>query len=63
MSQYQTYGIKCETIATDLLAASTRNGGGGLNHVIASMKNFYEPMNLTEFTPAGTSTTSDPSVP
>jgi uncharacterized membrane protein len=63
MSQYQTYGIKCETIATDLLAASTRNGGGGLNHVIASMKLYYEPMNLTEFTPAGASATSDPSVP
>jgi mannosyltransferase len=50
---YQTYGIKCETIATDLLAASTRNGGGGRNVVIANVKTFYEPMNLTEFTPAG----------
>jgi hypothetical protein len=53
MSQYQTYSIKCETIATDLLNASTRSGGGGRNLVIASMKKYYEPMNLTEFTPAG----------
>jgi hypothetical protein len=53
MSQYQTYGIKCETIATDLLNASTRAGGGGRNLVIASMKKYYEPMNLTEFTPGG----------
>ena len=53
MSQYQTYGIKCETIATALLNASTREGGGGRNQVIASMKKFYEPMNLTEFTTSG----------
>jgi mannosyltransferase len=52
-SMYQTYGIKCETIATDLLAASTRAGGGGRNVVIASVKKYYEPMNLTEFTPTG----------
>jgi mannosyltransferase len=50
---YQTYGIKCETIATDLLAASTRAGGGGRNRVIASAQKYYEPMNLTEFTPTG----------
>jgi mannosyltransferase len=53
MSQYQTYGIKCETIATALLNASTMAGGGGRNLVIASMKKFYEPMNLTEFTTSG----------
>ena len=29
---YQTYGVKCETIATDLLNASTKGGGGGRNY-------------------------------
>jgi hypothetical protein len=52
---YQTYGIKCETIASDLLAASTRAGGGGRNVVTSHPATFYEPMNLTEFTPTGSS--------
>ena len=32
-SMYQTYGVKCETISTDLLNATTKNGGGGRNVV------------------------------
>jgi mannosyltransferase len=50
---YQTYGVKCETIATDLLNASTKNGGGGRNFVISHQALFYEPMNLTEYVPSG----------
>jgi mannosyltransferase len=50
---YQTYGIKCETIATDLLNSATKNGGGGRNVVTSHIKLFYEPMNLTEFSHAG----------
>ncbi len=50
---YQSYGIKCETIATDLLAASTRAGGGGRNVVISHPMIYYEPMNLTEYSPRG----------
>jgi hypothetical protein len=53
MPGYQTYGIKCETIASDLLVASTRAGGGGHNAVINHPKFYYEPMNLTEFMPTG----------
>ena len=48
---YQTYGIKCETIAADLLAASTRAGGGGRNVVASHPRTYYEPMNLIEFSP------------
>jgi mannosyltransferase len=51
---YQSYGIKCETIASDLLAASTRAGGGGRNVVTSHPRIYYEPMNLTEFTPTAT---------
>ncbi len=50
---YETYGVKCETIATDLLNASTKNGGGGRNYVISHEALFYEPMNLTEYVPSG----------
>ncbi len=50
---YQTYGVKCETIATDLLTSSTKNGGGGRNVVISHQALFYEPMNLTEYVPSG----------
>jgi mannosyltransferase len=50
---YQTYGVKCETIATDLLTASTKNGGGGRNFVISHQALYYEPMNLTEYVPSG----------
>ena len=52
-SMYQTYGVKCETIATDLLNAATKNGGGGRNVVTARPRLYYEPMNLTEFATAG----------
>ena len=50
---YQTYGIKCETIATDLLQTATKNGGGGRNVVTSHPALYYEPMNLTEFTTSG----------
>ncbi len=46
---YQTYGVKCETIASDLINAATKNGGGGLNIVTNHPALFYEPMNLTEY--------------
>ncbi len=49
---YQTYGIKCEQIAAMLLTTSTSRGGGGRNVVTTQPQNFYEPMNLTEFTPS-----------
>jgi len=52
-SMYQTFGIKCETISTDLLNATTKNGGGGRNVVTARPKYYYEPMNLTEFATSG----------
>src|SRR6202034_4079315 len=32
---YQTYGVKCETIASDLINAATKNGGGGL-HIVTN---------------------------
>ena len=50
---YQTYGVKCETIATDLLDAATKNGGGGRNVVTSHPALYYEPMNLTEYAAAG----------
>ncbi len=50
---YQTYGVKCETIATDLLDAATKNGGGGRNVVTSHPALYYEPMNLTEYAGAG----------
>jgi mannosyltransferase len=52
-SMYQTFGVKCETIATDLLNAATKAGGGGRNVVTARPRLYYEPMNLTEFATAG----------
>jgi mannosyltransferase len=45
---YQTFGIKCEQIASDLVAAGTAAGGGGRNVVTSEVEQFYEPMNLTE---------------
>jgi hypothetical protein len=45
---YQTFGIKCEQIASDLVAAGTAAGGGGRNVVTGEVEQFYEPMNLTE---------------
>jgi hypothetical protein len=50
---YQTYQTKCETIASDLLIASTKNGGGGRNVVTGHDALYYEPMTLTEYAPAG----------
>jgi hypothetical protein len=47
---YQTYGIKCETIATGLLQTP---GFGGRNWVTNHPTKYYEPMNLTEYAPAG----------
>ena len=51
--EYQTYGIKCETIASDLIDAATKAGGGGRNVVTNHMALFYEPMNLTEYAFSG----------
>lgn len=53
MSMYQTYGVKCETIATELLNSATKNGGGGRNVVTSHPLLFYEPMNLTEYATSG----------
>jgi len=50
---YQTFGVKCETIATDLLDSATKNGGGGRNVVTSHPMLYYEPMNLTEYAAAG----------
>ena len=50
---YQTYGVKCETIATDLLNAAAKSGGGGRNVVTSHPRLYYEPMNLTEFATSG----------
>jgi mannosyltransferase len=46
---YQTFGVKCETIASDLIDAATKNGGGGRNVVTNHPALYYEPMNLTEY--------------
>jgi len=50
---YQTYQTKCETIASDLLAAATKAGGGGRNVVTGHDALFYEPMSLTEYATSG----------
>ena len=50
---YETFGVKCETIATDLLNAAAKNGGGARNVVTSHPKLYYEPMNLTEFATSG----------
>ena len=50
---YQTFQTKCETIASDLLAASTKAGGGGRNVVTGHQALFYEPMTLTEYATSG----------
>ncbi|HEY1651582.1 MAG TPA: glycosyltransferase family 39 protein [Acidimicrobiales bacterium] len=50
---YQTYGIKCETIASDLSQAATTAGGGARNVVTNHIALYYEPMNLTEFAFSG----------
>jgi mannosyltransferase len=46
---YQTYGIRCETIAANLSTLATQSGGGARNFVVNRPALFYEPMNLTEF--------------
>jgi mannosyltransferase len=46
---YETYGVKCETIATYLLAAAAKAGGGGRNVVTSHRALYYEPMSLTQF--------------
>ncbi len=46
---YQTFNIKCETIATTLLSEATKNGGGGHNVVVSHPALFYEPMSLTQY--------------
>ena len=45
---YQTFGVKCEQLASSLL---TQPHFGGHNWVINSPAHYYEPMNLTEFAP------------
>ena len=47
---YQTFGTKCEAIASTLLAAATKSGGGGRNVVTGRQRLYYEPMSLTEYT-------------
>jgi hypothetical protein len=47
---YQTYGIKCEVLATTLLE---EHNLGGHNWVTNSPNKYYEPMNLTEYAPKG----------
>jgi mannosyltransferase len=53
---YQTYGIKCEQIASDLSTLATQSGGGARNIVLNKPALYYEPMNLTQFVvaPPGT---------
>ena len=46
---YQTYGIRCEQIASNLSTLATQSGGGARNVVLNRPALFYEPMNLTEF--------------
>jgi mannosyltransferase len=46
---YQTYGIRCEQIASNLSTLATQSGGGARNVVLNKPALFYEPMNLTEF--------------
>ncbi len=50
---YQAYGIRCEQLASGLLSSATGAGGGGRNWVINHPFEYYEPMNLTEYTPSG----------
>jgi predicted membrane-bound mannosyltransferase len=46
---YQTYGVKCEQLASTLLAPAAHLGGH--NWVTNSPSHYYEPMNLTEYAP------------
>jgi mannosyltransferase len=47
---YQTYGVKCQVLATTLLSQPTL---GGHTWVTNSPGHYYEPMNLTEYAPKG----------
>jgi mannosyltransferase len=52
-AMYQSYGVRCETIAADLQTASTA-GGGRARSVVTSHELLYaEPMNLTEYATSG----------
>jgi mannosyltransferase len=46
---YQTYGIKCQVLATTLLGPQLT--AGGHTWVTNSPSTYYEPMNLTEYAP------------
>ncbi len=46
---YQTFGTKCEAIASTLLAAATKAGGGGRDVITGRERLYYEPMSLTEY--------------
>jgi hypothetical protein len=45
---YQTYGVKCQVLATTLLNEPTL---GGHTFVTNNPTKYYEPMNLTEYAP------------
>jgi mannosyltransferase len=45
---YQTYGAKCQVLATTLLE---NHSLGGRNWVLSNGALYYEPMNLTEYAP------------
>jgi hypothetical protein len=49
---YQTYGVKCQVLASTLL--SPQLTAGGHTWVTNSPATYYEPMNLTEYAPRGT---------
>jgi mannosyltransferase len=49
---YQTYGIKCELMASTLLS---QPNFGGHNWVLPNGSKYYEPMTLTEYAPQGDS--------
>jgi hypothetical protein len=53
---YQTYGIKCEDLATLLHTIPGTDGQdfNARNWVVNHPTRFYEPMNLTMYQPAGT---------
>jgi hypothetical protein len=46
---YQTFGIKCEVLASTLLTPPYKLGGH--NWVLNRPSTYYEPMNLTEYAP------------
>ena len=50
---YQTFGVKCETIATDLLDTRHQERRRGAQRRDQPPELFYEPMNLTEYAAAG----------